>query len=359
MEKRVEALLSRLKEVEIQFGEPDVLKDRKRYKALSQDHSYLLKLKAAWEHYLELTNSLAENLHLAKIETDPDFLVMVRQEITSLEASIESAHEAVTHLLVPPDPNDNANVIVELRAGTGGDEAALFVADCVRMYSYFAQNVMRWKFEMLSCSDSEVGGYKEYVFSLRGENVHRHMQYEAGVHRVQRVPATETQGRVHTSAITVAVLIEPDEEEEIVLDEKDLRIDTFRATGPGGQGVNTTDSAVRITHLPTGAVATSMQERSQVKNKAIAMRCLVARIKDELDRKKHEETSSTRAAQIGSGDRSDKIRTYNYSQNRVTDHRVPGLTVHNLDQVMKGELKNISDALVSHFHALKLKGDEA
>ena len=255
-------------------------------------------------------------------------------------------------LLVPPDPKDSANIILELRAGTGGDEAAIFVGDCVRMYRLYADK-MGWKIELLSASDSEMGGYKEYIMALSGPNVYRFLRFEAGTHRVQRVPATETQGRVHTSAITAAVLMEPDEEEDLQIDESELKIDTYRASGAGGQHVNTTDSAVRITHIPTGVVVYSQEERSQHKNKAKAMRLLKAKIVEEKQRKTQAERSSERASQIGSGDRSERIRTYNYSQNRVTDHRI-NLTLYKLDQIMEGELGEITEALVAENYARQL-----
>jgi peptide chain release factor 1 len=239
-----------------------------------------------------------------------------------------------------------------LRAGTGGDEAAIFVGDCVRMYKQFADK-KGWKYELLSCAESEMGGFKEYVMVISGHNVHRFMQYEAGTHRVQRVPKTEAQGRVHTSAITVAVLMEPDEDEQIVLDEKELKIDTYRASGAGGQHVNTTDSAVRITHIPTGTVVYCQEERSQHKNKDKAMRLLTAKIAEEKRRKAEQEMASLRSSQVGSGDRSERIRTYNFSQNRVTDHRID-LTLYKLNLVMDGDLDQIVEALVAHFHQEKL-----
>ncbi len=360
MENRVKGLLSRLQEVEDKLGEEGVLSDKKRYKALLQEYSYLGKIESAWRVYSSLKKELDDTRQLLREAKDEgeEFLEMLRAEVARIELALPQAYDKLEELLVPPDPRDSRSVIVEIRAGTGGDEAALFVGDCVRMYQYFAVK-MDWKCEMLSCNEAALGGYKEFVFSMQGENVHRFMQYEAGTHRVQRVPATETQGRVHTSAVTMAVLIEPDEDEEVVLDERDLRFDTYRSTGAGGQHVNTTDSAVRVTHIPTGMVCYSMQERSQHKNKAIALRLLAAKIREDQERKKMEALSSTRAAQIGSGDRSERIRTYNFSQNRLTDHRVPGLTLYNLHQVMEGELKGVSEALIRYYHEVKLKGGPA
>ncbi len=280
---------------------------------------------------------------------------MIRQEISQLEPSIEKLSLELHNILVPPDPRDSRNVILEIRAGTGGDEAALFVGDCVRMYKAFADH-NGWRYELLSCAPSEMGGFKEYVMVVSGKNVFRYLQYEAGTHRVQRVPKTEAQGRVHTSAVTVAVLLEPDEEEKIVLDERDLKIDTYRASGAGGQHVNTTDSAVRITHLPTGTVVYCQEERSQHKNKDKAMRLLQAKIAEEKLKKAHNEIASLRQQQVGSGDRSERIRTYNFSQNRVTDHRID-LTLYKLDKVMDGDLDELCQALVSHFYKEKMDGE--
>jgi peptide chain release factor 1 len=261
-------------------------------------------------------------------------------------------------LLIPPDPRDSRNILLELRAGTGGDEAAIFVGDCVRMYKQYADK-KGWKYELLSCAPSEKGGFKEYVMGMSGHNIHRLMQYEAGTHRVQRVPETEAQGRVHTSAITIAVLLEPDELEKVVLDERELKIDTYRASGAGGQHVNTTDSAVRITHLPTGTVVYCQEERSQHKNKEKAMRLLSAKIAEEKRIKAEKELSSLRSNQIGSGDRSERIRTYNFSQNRVTDHRID-LTLYKLNLVMDGDLDDITEALVAYFYQQKVEsiGDQ-
>lgn len=247
--------------------------------------------------------------------------------------------------------------MVELRAGTGGDEAALFVGDCVRMYKCYADK-KGWKYEQLSCAASEIGGYKEYVMVLSGQNVFRLMQYEAGTHRVQRVPKTEAQGRVHTSAITIAVLIEPDEEEKVVLDERELKIDTYRASGAGGQHVNVTDSAVRITHLPSGIVVSCQEERSQHKNKDKAMRLLTAKLADEIRHKQQLEMATLRSTQVGSGDRSERIRTYNFPQNRLTDHRID-LTLFKLDKIMEGDLDDVTGALVAYFYQEKLAGEAA
>ncbi|QVL57239.1 MAG: peptide chain release factor 1 [Simkaniaceae bacterium] len=353
MKAKIEGLLSRLDEVETALGNPEVHSDKKRYKELSQEHYYLSELRDVFQQFQKAKNELQDNRALLKEESDPEFTAVIRDDIEKLETQVTILNAKIETLLVPPDPNDHANVIMEIRAGTGGDEAAIFVGDCVRMYRLYSDQ-MGWKMETLSLTDSEAGGYKEYIFSVTGKNVNRFLQYEAGTHRVQRVPETETQGRVHTSAITVAVLMEPREEEKIEIDEKDLKIDTYRASGAGGQHVNTTDSAVRITHMPTGVVVYCQEERSQHKNKEKALRVLVAKLAEEKRRKEAEERASVRLSQVGSGDRSERIRTYNYSQNRVTDHRI-NLTLYKLDQIMEGDLREISEALISHFHQEKLK----
>ncbi len=352
MEEQIRRLLKRFEKVEQFLGQSDVLSDQKQYRELAQEHAYLSEIQEQWQKCETLKRQLEENLQLQKSEKDPEFQEVIREEIASLEQQIASYSHKLETLLIPPDPRDNRNVIVELRAGTGGDEAAIFVGDCVRMYKQYSDK-KGWKYELLSCAESEMGGFKEYVMVISGPNVHRLMQYEAGTHRVQRVPKTETQGRVHTSAITVAVLMEPDEDEQIVLDEKELKIDTYRASGAGGQHVNTTDSAVRITHIPTGTVVYCQEERSQHKNKDKAMRLLTAKIAEEKRRKAEQEMASLRSSQVGSGDRSERIRTYNFSQNRVTDHRID-LTLYKLNLVMDGDLDQITEGLVAYFHQQKL-----
>lgn len=356
MQKKILQLLGRFSEVEAALGDPQIFGDQKAYRALTQEHSYLNTVKSAWESLEQVKKQLADNQELLKAEKDLEFAEVLKEDIALLAKREVDLQAELETLLVPPDPNDHRSTIVEIRAGTGGDEAALFVGDCVRMYKLYADK-KGWRYELLSCAHSELGGFREYVMVMSGQNVHRLMQYEAGTHRVQRVPETEAQGRVHTSAITVAVLAEPDEDEEINLDEKDLRIDTYRSSGAGGQHVNTTDSAVRITHIPSGTVVYCQEERSQHKNKEKAMRLLVAKMAEVEQQKKHDAISSTRALQVGSGDRSERIRTYNYSQNRLTDHRI-NLTKYNLDRIMEGELDDITTALVTHFHQQKLSGAE-
>lgn len=356
MEARLRRLQNRLEEVENLLGKAEVLADQKQYKALAQEHAYLNAVKESKQSLDDFEKQLSENQHLLKEEKDPEFLEIIREDIFSLEKNIESARKSLETLLVPPDPRDSRSIILEVRAGTGGDEAAIFVGDCVRMYKAYAER-HGWKYELLSCTSSEMGGFKEYVMVVSGQNVFRFLQYEAGTHRVQRVPETEAQGRVHTSAITVAVLLEPDEEEKIHLDERELKIDTYRASGAGGQHVNTTDSAVRITHIPTGTVVYCQEERSQHKNKEKAMRLLSAKIAEEKRRKQEEEIASLRSSQVGTGDRSERIRTYNFPQNRVTDHRID-LTLYKLNYVMEGDLDDITQPLVTYFYQQKLSSYE-
>ncbi len=353
MKKKVDELLARLVVIEDELARPDAFSDPKHYRELTQEHSYLSDIKKAATSLAKSEKALSESRLLLKEEKDVEMRALLEEEITKLGESIPKLSDALENLLVPPDPDDNRNVIMELRAGTGGDEAALFVGDCIRMYKLFA-DTQGWKCETLSFSESDLGGFKEYIMAVSGAKVNRLLQYEAGTHRVQRVPETETQGRVHTSAITIAVMLEPNEEEDIKLDEKDLRIDTYRASGAGGQHINTTDSAVRITHIPTGAVAYCQDERSQHKNKDKAMRLLKAKIADTIRRARQEKEAHLRASQIGTGDRSERIRTYNFSQNRVTDHRI-NLTVYSLDRVMEGDLDQILMSLVKYFHEEKFK----
>lgn len=346
IEKKVQKNLTRLAEVEETLGYPDIFNDQKKYRELTQEHSYLTEVKTTWELLKKAERELIDNKELLKAENDSEFAKVLQEEIQELEKKIPELHKQIETLLVPPDPNDNRNTIIELRAGTGGDEAALFVGDCVRMYKMYADN-KGWNYELLSCTPSDLGGYKEYVMVLSGTNVYRCLKYEGGTHRVQRVPDTEAQGRVHTSAITVAVLLEPGEDSDIKVEERDLRVDTYRSSGAGGQHVNTTDSAVRLTHIPSGIVVYCQEERSQHKNKEKALRLLKAKLTEAEQQKKAQEIASNRAAQVGSGDRSERIRTYNFPQNRLTDHRI-NLTKYNLDHIMEGDLDDITSALVAY-----------
>lgn len=353
MEKRIHILLSRLTELEEILGQPDVLKDQKKYRILTQEHAQISQLKRIWDQLNSNNKQLNDNRELLAIEKDDEFIPILQEDIERLETEIKDLRFQLKALLVPPDPDDHRNTILELRAGTGGEEAALFVGNCIRMYKMFADR-QNWTYEELSSTESEKGGFKEYVMVLSGANVYRFLRHEGGTHRVQRVPETETQGRIHTSAITVAVLLEPDEDTEVEIDESDLRVDTYRASGAGGQHINVTDSAVRLTHLPTGIVSYCKEERSQHKNKEKAMRLLKAKIAEIEQQKKMAERASHRAKQVGSGDRSERIRTYNFPQNRITDHRI-SLTKYNLDRVMEGELDEVVNALVTHYYHEQMK----
>lgn len=346
--KKLSEILRRLPEVEAALAHPDAYLDQKKYRELSAEHAYLSELKKLSDEIASTRKQIEENEVVMKEEADPSFLEMVKEDTLALSTKLPELEKKLDVLLVPPDPNDNRNTILELRAGTGGDEAALFVGDCVRMYRMYADKI-GLKYELLSCAESERGGFKEYVMVFSGPNAWRYLRHEGGTHRVQRVPETEAQGRVHTSAITVAALLEPDEDSEVDVQEKDLRVDTYRSSGAGGQHVNTTDSAVRLTHIPTGIVVYCQEERSQHKNKEKAMRLLKIRIAEVELEKKNKEIASSRSEQVGSGDRSERIRTYNFSQNRVTDHRI-NLTKYNLDQVMEGDLSDFSEALVAWHH---------
>jgi len=350
---RLEQMEQRYEELQAQFALPEVLNDHERYqkagKALSELEPAVLKFR----ELKQVRQSLAESRAML---ADPEMKEMAEEEIAGL-APRETALEAeIKVLLLPQDPNDEKNVVLEIRAGTGGDEASLFAAEIFRMYTRFAE-AHRWKVEVLNLSESGVGGYKEVIAIIEGERVYSQMKWESGVHRVQRVPATETQGRVHTSAVTVAVLPEA-EEVDVKIEAKDIRIDTFCSSGPGGQSVNTTYSAVRITHLPTNTVVSCQDEKSQIKNREKGMRVLRSRLYEMERQKQADELAAERKQQVGTGDRSEKIRTYNFPQNRMTDHRI-GLTLHQLDMVMEGRLQPIVDALITHYQAEQLKADSS
>ncbi len=354
IENKIDQLTSRLREVEDLLAHTTVFNDQKKYREITQEHSYLSEVKNTWYQIQALIKQRADNQELLKEERDGgEFADILREDIAIIDKKIPVLQKTLEDLLIPPDPNDHRNTIVEIRAGTGGDEAALFVGDCVRMYKLYADQ-KGWKYELLSCTESEIGGYKEFVMVLSGPNVYRLLQFEGGTHRVQRIPDTEAQGRVHTSAITIAVMPEPEEDAEIEIDVEDLRVDTYRSSGAGGQHVNTTDSAVRLTHIPTGLVVYCQQERSQHKNKEKAMRLLKAKMLEVELTKKNAALAATRADQIGSGDRSERIRTYNFPQNRLTDHRI-NLTKYNLDRIMDGDLDDVTTSLVAHFRQEKLQ----
>ena len=342
IEKKLEELKSRYHEVGVALSDPAVFDNQKRYKDLTKEHSDLSELVALYDKYQELKTNLAGNQELIEAGEDDEILEMAKEENSSLKKEIAELEEQVKIKLVPKDPEDSKNAIVEVRAGTGGDEAGIFAGDLFDMYRRYAdQN--KWNMELMSVNEAAQGGYKEVVFRLEGEEVFGKMKYESGVHRVQRVPATESQGRVHTSAATVAVLPEA-EEVDITINPADLEFEAFRASGAGGQHVNTTDSAVRIRHVPTGVVVSCQEERSQHKNRDKAMTMLRSKLYEAELEKKHKERADARKSQVSTGDRSAKIRTYNFPQGRLTDHRI-NLTLYNLDDIMKGDIGAVIEAL--------------
>jgi peptide chain release factor 1 len=350
-QQRLDEAERRFDELTAQMADPEVINDPAQYRKVTKAHSELTEIVTKYQEWKNTRRNL-EDARAMLQESDADLRGMAEEEVVRLEPQLAEIEEELKYLLLPKDPNDEKNIILEIRAGTGGDEATLFAAEIFRMYTRFAES-RRWKVEITSVSESAVGGLKEVIALVSGNKVYSQLKYESGVHRVQRVPETEQQGRVHTSAITVAVLPEADEV-EIDIAEKDLRIDTFCSSGPGGQSVNTTYSAVRITHLPTGLVVSCQDEKSQIKNRAKGLRVLRSRLYELELEKQQEKIGAERRSMVGSGDRSEKIRTYNFPQNRVTDHRI-GLTLHQLNLVMEGKLDPIVDALTTYYQTEKLK----
>jgi peptide chain release factor 1 len=350
---KLEQSEKRFEELTQQMADPAVIGDSDQYRKVTKAQSELADVVGKYREWKKVENSLSQARAMLN-ETDPDLKAMAQEEVAQLEPELARLDEEIKILLLPKDPNDDKNIVLEIRAGTGGDEATLFAAEMFRMYGRFAES-RGWKVEVTSASESSAGGLKDVTALVSGNRVYSQLKYEGGVHRVQRVPETEQQGRVHTSAITVAVLPEADEV-EIKIDPKDIRIDTFCSSGPGGQSVNTTYSAVRITHLPTGVVVSCQDEKSQIKNRAKAERVLRSRLYEIELEKQQDKIGAERRNMVGTGDRSEKIRTYNFPQNRVTDHRI-GLTLHQLDLVMEGKLDAIADALTAHYQTERLKNE--
>jgi len=352
---RLEQMAQRYEDLGAQLADPSVTNDQGKYQKIAKQHSELSEAVEKYREYQDVQRGIADARAMQQ-DADADVRAMADEELLALEARLPQIEEDLKLMLLPKDPNDAKNVILEIRAGTGGDEASLFAAEMFRMYSRFAEQ-HRWRVEVMSQSESGVGGLKEVIAVIEGKNVYSQMKYESGVHRVQRVPATETQGRVHTSAVTVAVLPEA-EDVDIKIEAKDLRIDTFCSSGPGGQSVNTTYSAVRITHIPTNTVVSCQDEKSQLKNREKGMRVLRSRLYEVEMEKQNAARAKERKQMVGTGDRSDKVRTYNFPQNRMTDHRI-GMTLHQLAEVMDGKMQPIVDALTSHFQAEMMKAEMA
>jgi peptide chain release factor 1 len=356
MYERLDQIEARYEELTQALASPELIGDSSKYQKTAKAHSEIAPMVEKYREYKDLQRGITESKAVLADEKDPEMRAYAQEELDNLEIRLHQVEEELKVLLLPKDPNDEKDVILEIRAGTGGDEATLFAAEMFRMYTRYAET-QGWKVEVLNTSESGVGGLKEVIALIQGDRVYSRMKYESGVHRVQRVPATEQQGRVHTSAVTVAVLPEA-EDVDIKIEPKDLRIDTFCSSGPGGQSVNTTYSAVRITHIPTNTVVSCQDEKSQIKNRDKAMRVLRSRLYEMEMQKQQEALAKERKTMVGSGDRSEKIRTYNFPQNRVTDHRI-GLTIHQLMDVMDGKLQPLVEAVVTHYEAEKLKQETA
>ena len=349
---KLEDILFRYDEVLKELSEPEVLNDASRYQKLMKEQSDLEPIVEKYREYKETKAGIEDSLAMLEEETDEEMRELAKEELNECKGKIDDIENELRILLLPKDPNDDKNVIVEIRAGAGGDEAALFAAEIYRMYVHYAES-QRWKVELLSVDEIGIGGMKEVNFMINGQGAYSRMKYESGVHRVQRVPETESGGRIHTSTISVAVMPEVEDDIDIVIEDKDIRIDVMRASGNGGQCVNTTDSAVRLTHYPTGIVVYSQTEKSQIQNKAKAFAILKAKLYDMEQQQRHDAEAEMRRSQIGTGDRSEKIRTYNFPQGRVTDHRI-NLTLYKLDKIMNGDIQEIIDACIAADQAAKL-----
>ena len=355
MFERLKGVEKRFLEIEELLGNPEIIQDRNLYQKYIQEHAELNKIVSGYRTYKQTLIELEDSNELLK-DADPEIKNLAREEVNTLSVKKEKQENELRELLIPEDPLDKKNVLIEIRAGTGGEEASLFANDLFRMYSRYAEN-RSWKIEVMNHHTTGMGGLKEIVVMIHGKGAYNRFKYESGTHRVQRVPTTETQGRIHTSAVTVAVLPEA-EEVEVHIDPGEIKVDVYRSSGPGGQSVNTTDSAVRITHLPTGLVVTCQDEKSQLKNKNRAMKVLRARLLDSKLREQNEKRSEERKSQIGSGDRSERIRTYNFPQGRVTDHRI-GLTLYKLENIMQGNIDDIIDQLTTYYQAQALQNAES
>jgi peptide chain release factor 1 len=353
LEQRFADIARRQTELEAQLSDPELVRDQRRYTEVTRTHRELGEILEAFAKRATAQQRLSEVREMLA-DSDPDMAELAQSELAEAEAAEAQAEVDLTNLLLPRDPNDAKNTILEIRAGTGGDEAGLFAGDLLRMYTRYTE-LRGWRIELLSASESDLGGFKEVIFQVTGEGAYARLKYEGGTHRVQRVPATEAQGRIHTSAVTIAVMPEA-EEVDIEIKQEELRVDVFRSGGPGGQSVNTTDSAVRITHLPTGLVVSCQDEKSQLKNKNKAMKVLRSRLLDQARSQQDAAMAAQRKAQVGSGDRSERIRTYNFPQNRLTDHRI-NLTLYSLDRIMEGSLDDVIQPLVEHARAIMLRGE--
>lgn len=351
---KLDGVEERFQELETLLSDPAIIKDQERYIKYSKEHADLAKIVFVYREYEKIRKDLAECQDLLK-DPDPEIKEMAKEEKDLLNASLKKQEHRLMLLLLPKDPNDSKNIFLEIRAGTGGDEAGLFAADLFKMYNAYAEG-LGWKVEIMNQNITGVGGLKEVIALISGKEVYSHLKYESGVHRVQRVPTTESQGRVHTSAITVAVLPEA-EELDIRIDPNEIKLDVYRSSGPGGQSVNTTDSAVRITHIPTGLVVTCQDEKSQHKNRAKALKVLRARLLDKMQQEQEDEISKNRKSQVGTGDRSERIRTYNFPQGRVTDHRI-GLTLYKLENILQGDLTEIVNSLGTYYQTEALRDSE-